>query len=226
MTERVAVITGGLGVLGGAVAQAARARGLRTAVIDSAPAADTPGEALVLAGVDLTDARQAAEAMAAVTARLGRIDALLNIAGTFRWTTLEDSDPGVWEMLFRVNVQTAANAARAALPALRAAPAGRIVNVGARAAERADAGTGPYAASKSGVHRLTESLARELEATAITVNAVLPSIIDTPQNRADMPSADFDRWVKPADLAEVILFLASVEARAITGALVQVAGRV
>jgi NAD(P)-dependent dehydrogenase (short-subunit alcohol dehydrogenase family) len=226
MTERVAVITGGLGALGAAVAAAARARGLRTAVIDSAPAQESSGDALVLAGVDLTDSRQAAEAVTVVTARLGRIDALLNIAGAFRWTTLEDSDSGVWELLFRVNVQTAANAARAALPALRAAPAGRIVNVGARAAERADAGMGPYAASKSGVHRLTESLARELEATAITVNAVLPSIIDTPQNRADMPGADFDRWVKPADLAEVILFLASDEARAVTGALIPVAGRI
>ena len=226
MTERVAVITGGLGALGAAVAAAARARGLRTAVIDSAPAPGASDEAWVLAGVDLTDARQAGEAMAAVTSQFGRIDALLNIAGAFRWTTLEDSDPDVWGLLFRINVQTAANATRAALPALRAAPAGRIVNVGARAAERADAGMGPYAASKSGVHRLTESLARELEATAITVNAVLPSIIDTPQNRADMPSADFDRWVKPTDLAEVILFLASDEARAVTGALVPVAGRI
>jgi NAD(P)-dependent dehydrogenase (short-subunit alcohol dehydrogenase family) len=164
--------------------------------------------------------------MAAVTARYGRIDALMNIAGGFRLATLEASDAALWDLLFRINVQTAANAARAALPALKASGTGRIVNVGAGAALKAEAGMGPYAAAKSGVHRLTEALSQELKDAGVTVNAVLPSIIDTPQNRADMPKADFSRWVAPADLAEVILFLASEAARAVTGALVPVTGRV
>jgi len=122
-------------------------------------------------------------------------------------------------------VKTAANASRAALKLLRASPAGRIVNIGAAGAVKAAAGMGAYAAAKAGVHRLTESLAEELKADGVTVNAVLPSIIDTPANRADMPDADFSAWVAPADLAEVILFLASPAARALTGALIPVTGR-
>jgi NAD(P)-dependent dehydrogenase (short-subunit alcohol dehydrogenase family) len=125
-----------------------------------------------------------------------------------------------------MNVQTTANAVRAALPALRASPAGRIVNVGALSAENASAGMGPYAASKASVHRLTQALAEELKDVGVMVNAVLPSTIDTAQNRADMPKADFSRWVAPADLAQVMLFLASEKARAVTGALIAVRGRV
>ena len=101
-----------------------------------------------------------------------------------------------------------------------------FVNVGANAALKSAAGMGAYAASKSGVHRLTESLAEELKSTSITVNAVLPSILDTDQNRADMPDADPAKWVAPADLARVMLFLASPDSRAITGALIPVTGKV
>ena len=125
-----------------------------------------------------------------------------------------------------MNVDTAANATRAALYPLKASGSGRIVNVGANGAVKAAAGMGAYAASKAGVHKLTEALAEELKPAGVTVNAVLPSIIDTAVNRADMPDADHSAWVKPEDLAAVILFLASEEARAVTGALVPVTGRV
>ena len=128
--------------------------------------------------------------------------------------------------MFALNLKTALNACKAALPYLLESGAGRIVNVGAQTALKAAAGFGPYAASKSAVHRLTESLADELKLKGVTVNAVLPSIIDTPANRRDMPKADFNRWVPPADLAAVILFLASDEAKAVTGALIPVSGRV
>jgi NAD(P)-dependent dehydrogenase (short-subunit alcohol dehydrogenase family) len=121
---------------------------------------------------------------------------------------------------------TAVAASRAALPHLLARGAGRIVNIGANAATRAAAGMGPYAASKAAVARFTESLAEEMKDRGITVNAVLPSIIDTPQNRADMPDADFSRWVAPEAIAEVILFLVSDAAAAVTGALIPVTGRV
>ena len=128
--------------------------------------------------------------------------------------------------MFAINLKTALNASRAALPYLLESGAGRIVNVGAQAAVHAPEGMGAYAASKAAVHRLTESLADELKLRGVTVNAVLPSIIDTPVNRADMPKADFSRWVSPADLAAVLLFLASDEARAVTGALIPVTGKV
>lgn len=229
---RVAVITGGFGALGQMVAGAAHERGLSIAVLGHT--ADPPvglaerlgPNALLLGGVDLAHEAAADAAMGTVTSRFGRIDALFNIAGGFRWIKIADSHSADFEFLFRMNVQTTANAIRAALPALKASPAGRIVNVGALAAEKAAAGMGPYAASKAAVLRLTEALAEELKDEGITVNAVLPSIIDTLQNRADMPKADFSRWVAPADLAEVMLFLASEKARAVTGALIAVRGRV
>jgi 3-oxoacyl-[acyl-carrier protein] reductase len=120
---------------------------------------------------------------------------------------------------------TAFNASRAAIPHLVTSGAGRIINIGAMGALQAGAGMGPYAASKSGVHRLTEALAAELKGK-VTVNAVLPSTIDTAANRRDMPDADFSKWVRADELAEVILFLASDAASAVTGALLPVSGRV
>ena len=122
--------------------------------------------------------------------------------------------------------QTASNASRAAIPHLKRSAAGRIVNVGANAALKASLGMGAYAASKAGVHSLTQALSEELKADGVTVNAVLPSILDTPANRADMPRADFAAWVRPEELAAVMLFLASDEASAVTGALIPVIGRV
>ena len=128
--------------------------------------------------------------------------------------------PETWDRLYALNLKTALNACQAALPYLLESGAGRIVNVGAQSALKAASGMGPYAASKSAVHRLTESLAEELKLKGVTVNAVLPSIIDTPANRRDMPKAAFDHWVQPAELAAVMLFLASDEASAVTGALI------
>ena len=231
-STRVAVITGGFGALGKVVAAAAIEAGFRVAVVGHA--AGTPAgvaralgpNAFLLGGVDLADEAAAVKAMEAVTSRFGRIDALLNIAGGFRWIKIEDSHASDLEFLLRMNVQTTANAIRAALPYLKTSPAGRIVNVGALAAEKAAAGMGPYAASKAAVLRLTEALAEELRDTTVTVNAVLPSIIDTAQNRTDMPKVDFSRWVAPGDLAKVMLFLASEQARAVTGASVAVRGRI
>jgi NAD(P)-dependent dehydrogenase (short-subunit alcohol dehydrogenase family) len=127
--------------------------------------------------------------------------------------------------MFAMNVMTARNASHAALPHLARSAAARIVNVGAMGALQAASGMGPYAASKAGVHRLTEALAAECKGK-ITVNAVLPSTIDTPANRASMPKADFSKWVSPRELAEVILFLVSDAASAVTGALIPVNGRV
>lgn len=225
MSGRVIAVTGGHGVLGRAVVEAALADGLKVAIIDHAGGQTAPDGVFELGGVDLTDPAAAQGAIDRVADHFGRLDALLNVAGGFVWQTTEDPQPA-WDRMFALNLTTALNASRAALPHLKRSPEGRIVNVGANAALKSAAGMGAYAASKSGVHRLTESLAEELKDTSVTVNAVLPSILDTDQNRADMPDADPAKWVQPADLARVMLFLVSPDSRAITGALIPVTGRV
>jgi NAD(P)-dependent dehydrogenase (short-subunit alcohol dehydrogenase family) len=222
----VVAITGAFGALGSAVVRACVAEGAQVAAIDRAPAPRAPLEGAALFGdVDLASDAGARDAVAAIVARFGRLDALVNIAGGFRWEPLADGSLDTWNELYELNLRTAVAACRAALPHLPA-ERGRIVNIGAAGAVKAGAGMGAYAASKSGVARLTEALAEEQKARGITVNAVLPSIIDTPANRADMPKADFSTWVQPAQLADVIVFLLSAKAQAITGALLPVTGRV
>ena len=228
---KVIAVTGGFGSLGAAVGTAALEQGWDLALIDRAPVPDGLALArqknvLALGGVDLADAASAGAAIEQIVRRFGRLDALANVAGGFRWQTHADGDLANWDWLYTINVRTCATACKAALPALQASGAGAIVNVGAASAlGRSPAGMGAYAASKAGVLRLTESLAEEMKDKGVRVNAVLPSIIDTPPNRADMKDADFTRWVKPAQLASVILFLASDQASAVTGALVPVTGR-
>jgi NAD(P)-dependent dehydrogenase (short-subunit alcohol dehydrogenase family) len=230
MTGRVYAITGAFGALGSEVAKAAAAQGARLALIDFAtsPPAGLPSgdDVLALGGVDLTDPAQAKAAIEKIEQRFGGLDVLINIAGGFRWELQEGGDPETWRTLFKMNVETTANTCRAALGPLKRSKSGRIVNIGANGAVKAASGMGAYAATKAGVHRLTEALSEELKADDVTVNAVLPSIIDTPVNRADMPKADYATWVQPQDLAAVILFLASEQAKAVTGALVPVTGRV
>jgi NAD(P)-dependent dehydrogenase (short-subunit alcohol dehydrogenase family) len=226
MNGKVVVITGASGALGKVVAEVALARGARIAAIDHATSqAAAVANRIELGGVDLTDPAQAKKAVDAALAHFGRIDVLINIAGGFAFEAVAEGDTKTWQRMYALNVLTALNASQAALPHLSASPAGRIINVGAMGALQAGAGMGPYAASKAGVHRLTEALAAEWKGK-ITVNAVLPSTIDTAANRASMPKADFKKWVTPEELSNVILFLASDEASAITGALLPVNGRV
>lgn len=226
MDGKVIVVTGASGALGTVVAAVALARGARVAGVDHAPTQvpATPSR-LELGGVDLTDAAQARKTIDAVVSHFGRLDALINIAGGFAFEAIAEGDPRTWQHMYALNVLTALNASQSAIPHLARSGAGRIVNVGAMGALQAGAGMGPYAASKAGVHRLTEALAAEWKGS-ITVNAVLPSTIDTPANRASMPKADFAKWVKPQELADVILFLASDAASAVTGALLPVSGRI
>ena len=226
MSKRVTVITGASGVLGRAIANAALARGDAVAAIDYGPV-ERPDDAdwMGLGGVDLTDPTAAQSALDAVAQRFGRIDHLLNAVGGFVWQ-MTDGPLENWERMHRMNLTTVLNACRAALPHLSQSTAGRIVNVGALGALQAGAGMGAYAASKAGVARFTEALAEELKDRGVTVNAVLPSIIDTPANRADMPDADSSRWVTPDALAAVVAFLLSDDAAAVTGALLPVSGRV
>ncbi|MCA6120112.1 3-oxoacyl-ACP reductase FabG [Bradyrhizobium sp. WSM 1738] len=225
MNGKVLVISGALGALGKEVAEIAMTRGARIAAIDLLPSKSlqTPGR-LEICGVDLTDPGQAKMAIDKAAAHFGKLDALLNLAGGFVFETLVEGDSKTWQRMYAMNVLTAINASRVALPYLARSTAGRIVNVGSIAAVTAGGGMGPYAASKSSVHRFTEALAAECKGQ-ITVNAVLPSVIDTAVNRTSMPGADFAKWVQPREVAELILFLVSDAASAVTGALIPVAGR-
>ncbi|WP_075790772.1 SDR family NAD(P)-dependent oxidoreductase [Massilia putida] len=227
LDSRVIVITGGFGALGRAVAARLVAAGARVALLDRAPVAqaDLPDVALALGSVDLGQEAGCQAAYAQVGATLGAVHGVVNVAGGFTWETVEGGTLASWDRMYETNVRTAVVSCRAALPYLLAS-GGSIVNVGAAAAQKAGMGMGAYAASKAGVARLTEALAEELKDRGVTVNAVLPSIIDTPANRADMPGADATRWVAPDKLAAVIAFLLSDEASALTGACIPVNGRV
>lgn len=222
LTDRVIIVTGGFGALGSSVAQAAAAQGAKVAVIGHA--ADRDGGGLRIGGVDLADEHACQEAFARVASELGALYGLVNVAGGFEMAPLAEGGPDIFDRMYRMNLRTALAASYAALPHLIAQRSGRIVNIGAAAAVKGTAAMGAYAASKSGIARFTESLAEETRGTGITVNAVLPTLIDTPTNRAAMPDADYSKWTPPADIADVILFLLSAKARAVTGALIGVPG--
>jgi NAD(P)-dependent dehydrogenase (short-subunit alcohol dehydrogenase family) len=227
---RTVLITGAFGALGAAVARKFAADGAQLILIDRAaiPASaqqqfSAPHQ--LRGGIDLTQAAATAAAVRTASTAAGGLDVLVNVAGGFQWQPLAEGALDVWDTMFAMNLKTAVNACSAALPFLGARGAGRIINIGAGAAARGAAGMGPYAASKAGVERLTESLAEELKERNITVNSVLPGTLDTARNRADMPSADFSRWVAPEAVADVVAFLASDAARAVTGAAIRVFGR-
>lgn len=221
---KVVIVTGTSGALGRAVVATLAAAGWSIVGIDLAAEMPELGQVAFYGEVDLADAGAVERLFAEIGAVHGPLGGLINIAGGFVWQTVADGDPSEWDRLYRLNLVTALTASRAALPQLRE-HAGAIVNVGAAAAAKAAAGMGAYAASKAAVARLTESLAEEEKDRGVRVNAVLPSVLDTPANRSDMPDADFSRWVEPKALAEVIAFLLSDGARAITGACLPVTAR-
>ena len=227
LAGRTIAVTGGFGALGRAVGDALQAAGARVALIDKAGApADLCRGVMALPHVELGEMHDARLAINQIVACHGGLDGLVNAAGGFKAETVERGSVQTWDRLYATNVRTALLASQAALPHLVARGGGSIVYVGADAANHAGPGMGAYAAAKSGVARLTEAMAEEFKDRGITVNAVLPSILDTPANRADMTVADPARWVQPEALAQVIVFLLSGAAAAITGALIPVRGRV
>jgi NAD(P)-dependent dehydrogenase (short-subunit alcohol dehydrogenase family) len=228
MSQKVVAITGAYGNLGIAVAQVLKQQDAKLALIDRSAThvGQIDDDDLHLGGVNLSIFAEAQRVVEKILTHYGRLDALINIAGTFRWETLQDGNLDTWDFLYEVNLKTAAAMSKAVLPALLIR-GGRIINIGAGVAvNKAGQGMGAYAASKAGVIKLTEALSEEVKDLGVTVNAVLPSIIDTSQNRADMPQADFSRWVTPDALAKVISFLLSDQASVITGAAIPVYGRV
>ena len=210
-------VTGAAGVLGMAVAQAFQEEGATVSGIDVVTA-DTPFQLHQADLISPDDARRVAK-------EIGRIDVLANIAGGFTMgDTVEKTSDETWDFMYNLNAKTVFNTVRAVVPQMVERQQGKIVNIGAINALTGIGRMAAYSASKSVVIRLTESLAEELKSKHINVNCVLPSIIDTPRNREDMPKADFSAWVTPQAMARVVLFLASTDADPIHGAALPVRG--
>jgi NAD(P)-dependent dehydrogenase (short-subunit alcohol dehydrogenase family) len=209
--SRIVMITGAAGNLGAAVAKAFAGLG------DTVIPVDLPTNLLDQAQVDAVVKNTIAEHK--------RIDVLCNIAGGFRMgPPVHETSDKDWNFLLDLNARTVLHTARAVVPHMLAAGSGKIVNIGAYGAQKGAAHMGAYIASKSAVIRITETMAAELREKNINVNCILPTVIDTPQNRAAMPKADPSKWIAPKDLASVIVFLASDGARAIHGAALPVTG--
>ena len=228
LDNRTVIVTGAAGNLGRAVARAFGDLGANLVLVDLERkslerAFEAENERRSFVSADLLETAGAASVAQAAIARFGRIDVLCNIAGGFRMGEMvhETSDEN-WNFLFDLNARTVLHTVRAVVPHMLSAGGGKIVNVGAFAAQKGAARMGAYTASKATVIRMTEAMAAELREKNINVNCVLPTIIDTPENRAAMPKADPAKWVAPSDLANVIVFLASDAARAVHGAAVPV----
>ena len=233
LADKVVIVTGAAGNLGAELVSLLSRQGARVVAVGRTEASldgvsrrlEPAGASSVAFGVDLSDPAACAGAAARTIERFGRIDGLVNTAGGFAMAGVDRADADHWESLFGINLITALNMCRAVVPVLREARSGSIVNIGAAGAAKAGSGMGAYAAAKSAVQRLTESLADELKASAVRVNCVLPSTIDTPQNRAAMPKADPARWVTPSQVAAVIAFLLSEDSSGVNGAAVPIVGR-
>jgi NAD(P)-dependent dehydrogenase (short-subunit alcohol dehydrogenase family) len=216
-TDRIVVVTGGAGNLGRALAKEFASREATVVLLD------VKGKDVI--ETNLLDQASVDAAIAKTIERHGKIDVLCNIAGGFRMgPPVHATSDADWDFLFGLNARSVLHTARAVVPHMLKAGGGKIVNVGAFAAQKGAAQMGAYSASKSAVIRLTEAMAAELREKGINVNCVLPTIIDTPENRAAMPQADPRKWVAPQDLARAIVFLASEDARAIHGAALPVTG--
>lgn len=227
---RTVAVTGAAGNLGRAVAGRFAREGASLVIIDvdaeraAGLAEELPGDHLGVA-VDLLDEAAVKAAVADAAGRLGTIDVAVALAGGFAMgPAVHETEAAAWERMHRLNLGTLLPLLAAVTPGMIAQGSGRVVTVGAHAALKGMPGMGAYCAAKSAVMRVTESAAAELRGHGINVNCVLPTILDTPQNRSAMPKADPSKWVAPDDLAAVIAFLCSDDARAVHGALLPVTG--
>ena len=226
LRDKVVVITGATGGLGPAVVERFHAEGAKVAAVDRSEGKidelfGALGTVFAVNNIDVTDETSTRHMAQAVINHYGRLDALINIAGGYRaGTPVHETELSTWEFLLNLNAKSVFLASQAVIPHLIAQNSGVIINIGASNGLAGTKNSGAYSVSKSAVFRLTESLAAELKAHNIRVNAVYPITIDTPANRQAMPNADFSKWVTPSSFAGVLAFLASDEARDITSALI------
>lgn len=230
--EMVVMVTGATGNLGRACAEVFRDRGARITLVDRSKErleelySDWDLDRHMLAaGVDLTDEAATNGLVGEVVARFGRVDVVANTVGAFRGgQPVQSEGLDTWHFLINVNLMAALIISRAVVPVMLGQGSGRIVHVVSRNALRGAANYAAYSAAKAALLRLSEALADEVKAHGVGVNCVMPGTMDTPENRRAMPDADTGAWVSPTAVAEVIAFLASAEANAITGAAVPVLG--
>jgi NAD(P)-dependent dehydrogenase (short-subunit alcohol dehydrogenase family) len=231
-SERVALITGGTGGLGRAVTLALLLEGasaiatyVKKDEADALRDAVGPNAHLELLPLDATDDAACRALVDGITARHGRLDVLVNAIGGYAGgKPLWETEPKAYNLMLALNLHAGYNLARAAVPAMLRQKSGAVVNIASKAAFDHAAGNAAYAASKAAALALFDCLAAEVKGSGVRVNSVLPSIIDTEANRKAMPGADFSKWPKPEEIARVILFLCSDEARLVQGAAVPVYG--
>lgn len=232
----IVIVSGAAGALGSALVSHFIAGGAKVAAVDTPRAstrlsalADQCGSACLPVPLDVLDSNAWQEALSIIETKLGAPDGAALLAGGFIWTgpMHAASDDG-WDAMMDINAATVHASLRAILPGMVARRKGSIIVAGSRAAVHPSTGAGmaSYTASKAAVTALVQAVAAEVLEHGVRINAVLPSIIDTPRNRSDMPNADFSKWVTPESLAGVISFLLSDAGRDISGALVPVYGRV
>jgi NAD(P)-dependent dehydrogenase (short-subunit alcohol dehydrogenase family) len=230
---KVALVAGGTGGLGRAVSLAFLEEGAKVVVtyreqqeLDALKSeAGAKGPSIEGHHVDVTDESAVRQLLDGILAEHKRLDALVNTVGGYAGNVnLWELDTKVFDRMLALNLRSGYALARAAIPAMLKQKHGAIVNVAAKAALDHGAGASAYAASKAGALALMDSLAAEVKASGVRVNSVLPSIIDTEVNRKAMPNADFAKWPKPQDIARVILFLCSDDAKVIHGAALPVYG--
>jgi NAD(P)-dependent dehydrogenase (short-subunit alcohol dehydrogenase family) len=230
---KVALVSGGTGALGSAVSLALLNEGAKVAVtyrrsqeFDSLRSKASANQALLLGyRIDLTDPVQIHQLVDQIQSDFGRLDFLVNAVGGYAGgTKLWELDPAVFGQMMEFNLRAGFLLCRAAVPAMLKQTSGAVVDVVSKAAFDHAAGAAAYAASKAGALAMMDSLAADLKGTGLRVNSILPSIIDTEANRKAMPGSDFTKWPKPEDIAKVILFLLSDDARVIHGAAIPVYG--
>jgi len=230
--KAVVMVTGALGNLGSAVVGELLANRFRIVGVErhsgaldrSSMDGDHASDILHLGGVDLADANACKEAVSKALSAFGRIDALVNTVGGFETGPVGEEGINQWDKLFHLNAKTAYTISAAVLQTMQEAGYGRIVHVAAAPGLKAGANQAAYAASKAAVIRLTEAIAAENRSKRISANCILPGTIDTLQNRAAMPTAKTDSWVKPSDIAKLIGFLVSPAGGVVTGAAIPVTG--
>jgi NAD(P)-dependent dehydrogenase (short-subunit alcohol dehydrogenase family) len=232
-SNTVVLVAGGTGGLGRAVSLAFLQEGARVAVtfrrqeeFDALTESAGPQASLVTGhAVDVTEDAAVAKMVEAILAKHQRLDVLVNTVGGYKGgVNLWEQDTKVLDQMLYLNLRSGYALARAVVPAMLRQGEGVIINIASKAALDAPAGAGAYAASKAAALVIMDSLAADLKDTGVRVNSVLPSIIDTEPNRKAMPNADFAKWPKPSDIARVILFLCSEDAKVIRGAAIPVYG--